>query len=88
MWFYLKLISQTSCFLDINQLEENAPRSFVKIEPVTLNEDSLVPSCYKVSTLPNLTDHELVRGPAIQNKDVKLTWGKFLGYRSSGVMGK
>nr|CAG4651194.1 EOG090X0AGI [Simocephalus serrulatus] len=71
---------------DINQLEQTPPRTFVKIEPVIGYVESGVPTAYTVTSVPNLTDHELVRGPAILHEDISLGWANTLGKRSSGVM--
>lgn len=63
----------------------------MKIEPVVdsnFNVETGVPSTYTVTTTPNLTDNELVRGPAIQNEDIRLSWANYLGYKSSGVVGE
>ena len=39
-------------------------------------------------TTTNLTDHKLVRGPAIQIDDLKLRPANKVGYHVSGVLGR
>lgn len=74
-------------FLEINQLEEPKPRTYVQIEPVVNDPESEVVNSYTVSSVPNLSDHVLVRGPAIQPEDIKIGWANSLGIRTSGVLG-
>nr|CAG4639394.1 EOG090X0AGI [Daphnia magna] len=73
---------------DINELEQDAPRKYVKIESLTdgTNVDLPAPASYSVTTIPNLADHELVRGPAILADDLRLQPGNLLGFRTAGVV--
>jgi hypothetical protein len=78
--------------LDINQLEETPPRKFVNIESITpdnqLDGELVAPTSYGVTTTTNLTDHKLVRGPAIQLDDIRLFHANRTGYNTSGVLGR
>lgn len=62
----------------------------MKIESLTndASTDMLAPASYLVTTTPNLTDHKLVRGPAICVDDLRFRQGNLLGFRTSGVVGK
>ncbi len=82
----------------MNQLEPQKPRTFVKIErraglltsaSTEPDEPTLpaVPS-YSVMKTENLADLVLVSGPSIHSDDIRLGWAHFLGWRTSGVMGK
>nr|CAG4647266.1 EOG090X0AGI [Megafenestra aurita] len=71
---------------EINQLEEPKPRTYVQIEPVVNDPESEVVNSYSVSSVPNLSDHVLVRGPAIQPEDIKIGWANSLGIKTSGVL--
>ncbi|EFX82494.1 hypothetical protein DAPPUDRAFT_302506 [Daphnia pulex] len=75
---------------DINQLEETPPRKFVNIESITPNNqldgELVAPTSYGVTTTTNLTDHKLVRGPAIQLDDIRLFHANRTGYHTSGVL--
>ena len=73
--------------IDINKLEQSPPRTLVKIERSLSTSENQVEPSYEVSTLPNLTDLVLVRGPGIVNNDVRLNWSNSLGPRVSGVLG-
>lgn len=74
----------------MNELEQDAPRKYVKIESLTdgTNVDLPAPASYSVTTIPNLADHELVRGPAILADDLRLQPGNLLGFRTAGVVGE
>jgi len=76
----------TNLCRDINKLEQSPPRTLVKIERTPLSSENQLEPSYEVSTLPNLTDMALVRGPGIINNDIKLGWSNSLGPRVSGVM--
>lgn len=73
--------------IDLNKLEQSPPRTLVKIERSLASTGNETEPSYEVSTLPNLTDLVLVRGPGIVNSDVRLSWSNNLGPRVSGVMG-
>nr|CAG4641908.1 EOG090X0AGI [Eurycercus lamellatus] len=74
---------------DINQLEPQEPRAFVKIEPKIRqleSEDQAAPSEYSIIKTTNLADLELVSGPPIKIEDIRCSWASTLGWRTSGVM--
>nr|CAG4642687.1 EOG090X0AGI [Evadne anonyx] len=76
----------TNLCRDINKLEQSPPRALVKIERSLISTENEIEPSYEVSTVPNLTDLALVRGPGIVNNDVRLSWSNNLGPRVSGVM--
>nr|CAG4649549.1 EOG090X0AGI [Scapholeberis mucronata] len=71
---------------DINQLEPSPPRSYAKIESRVTETETGVAVNYEVSSVPNLADHELVRGPAIIHEDIRMGWAYTIGARTSGVV--
>lgn len=84
--------------LDLNQLEPQKPRTFVKIErragfltsASTESDEPTLPVApsYSIIKTENLADSVLASGPSIHSDDIRLGWAHFLGWRTSGVMGK
>lgn len=68
---------------DMRQFEPAKPRTLVRIDQVN-DEDE--PESYQIQCQPNLADLDLVRGPAVEPKDIRVGIINPLGSRVSGVL--
>ena len=67
----------------MRQFEPAKPRTLVRIDQVN-DEDE--PESYQIQCQPNLADLDLVRGPAVEPKDIRVGIINPLGSRVSGVL--